>query len=695
MKGETLLEFIKKSGKPLSFKEISDAFGLKASERKKLKHTLKELLIQGKILRNRKGLYLPVKEVKLITGFFEAHRNGFGFVIPDSPKEKDVFIPPHATMGAMHGDRVVARLEQRRKREGRIIRILERAVKRIVGEVERSGPIFYIQPRKKNINQQIVIAPGDIKVKPGDIVLAEITTYQAINKPLVARILKVFEKPKSPREDIEILTYEYELPKKFPKEVVNVVEGLSLKSVSKRQFKNRVDLRELPTVTIDGENAKDFDDAVSIKKTKNGFILWVHIADVSHYVKWNSPVDVEARQRATSVYLPDRVIPMLPPALSENLCSLLPKTPRLTFTVEMHFSKSGERKETLFYPSVIQTIERMTYTSVKKILVDRDPEEIKKYKALVPHFEKMAELCEILKNKRKKRGSLDFDLPEPEVLLDIKGDPQAIIKAERNLAHFIIEEFMIAANEAVAEFLYSKNIPCLYRVHEEPESNKIQYLTRIIKNLGILKEDLKPSEFHEFIEVVKGTPYEEIVNYLILRSLKQARYSPENVGHFGLASECYTHFTSPIRRYPDLIVHRILKEFLQKGKISKERKKKLEEILPDIAIHSSRMERKADDVERQSIQIMRVWFMKEKVGEEFDGKVTMVTPEGLRVRLEEYYIEGFLPVSYMTDDFYQFDDKRYCLTGLKRKRKFTIGTPIQVRVSKVSIEDREIIFELR
>lgn len=694
MKGEDLLEFIKKSGKPLSFKEISDAFELKASERKKLKHTLKKLLIQGKILRNRKGLYLPVKEAKLITGFFEAHRNGFGFVIPDSPSEKDIFIPPHATMGAMHGDRVVVRLEQRRKREGRIIRILERAVKKIVGSVEKSGPIFYIQPRKRNINQQIVISPGDIKVKPGDIVLAEITTYQAINKPLVARILKVFEKPKTPREDIEILTYEYELPKKFPKDVANVAEELSLKTISKRQFKNRVDLRELPTVTIDGENAKDFDDGVSIKKTKNGFILWVHIADVSHYVKWNCPVDIEARQRATSVYLPDRVIPMLPPALSENLCSLLPKTPRLTFTVEMHFSKSGERKETLFYPSVIQTMERMTYTSVKKILIDRDPEEIKKYKALVPHFEKMAELCEILKSKRKKRGSLDFDLPEPEVLLDIKGDPQAIIKAQRNLAHFIIEEFMIAANEAVAEFLYSKDIPCLYRVHEEPEANKIQYLTRIIKNLGILKEDLKPSEFHEFIEVVKGTPYEEIVNYLILRSLKQARYSPENVGHFGLASECYTHFTSPIRRYPDLIVHRILKEFLQKEKISKERKKELEEILPDIAIHSSRMERKADDVEREAIQIMRVWFMKEKVGEEFDGKVTMVTPEGLRVRLEEYYIEGFLPISYMTDDFYQFDDKRYCLTGLKRKRKFTIGTQLQVKVSKVSIEEREIIFEL-
>ncbi|GAB6182429.1 ribonuclease R [Thermodesulfovibrio hydrogeniphilus] len=693
MTQEEIIEILKKSGRPVSFKEISEIFSLKASERKKLKKLLQELMSEGKIIRNRKGLYLPVREARLITGYFEAHREGFGFLIPDSPSENDVFIPPHATMGAMHGDRVVVRLEQKRRREGRVIRILERAVKRVVGTVEKAGPIFTLQPRKRNITQQIVITPSDIKIKPGDLVLAEVT-YTSGNKPPVAKVIKIFEKPKNPKEDIEILIYEYDLPKKFPSEVSSFAKNLVQKGISKREIKKRIDLRELPTVTIDGESAKDFDDAVSIKKTRKGFILWVHIADVSHYVKWDTPIDKEARNRATSVYLPDRVIPMLPPELSENLCSLLPKTPRLTFTVEMHFNNAGERTEALFYPSIIQTAERMTYTSVKKILVDRDKEEIKKYKKLVPHFEKMAELCEILKNKRQKRGSLDFDLPEPEVLLDLQGHPQAIIKAERNLAHFIIEEFMIAANEAVAEFLFENKVPSIYRVHEEPEPNKIQYLTRIIRNLGILKGDLKPKEFHEFIKLIKGTPYEEIVNYLILRSLKQARYSPENVGHFGLASECYTHFTSPIRRYPDLVVHRILRDFLEKKKISREKRKNLEEKLMEISIHSSKMERRADDVERDSIQIMRVWFMKDKVGEEFEGKVTMVTSEGLRVRLEEYFIEGFLHLSHMTDDFYQFDEYRYCLTGLKRKRKFTIGTPVNVRIAKVNIEDREIIFDL-
>lgn len=694
MNSEKILEFIKHSGRPVNFKEISDALYLKSSERKKLKKILKSLVDEGKVIRNRKGLYLTVTEAKLITGFFEAHKEGYGFVIPDSPKETDIFIPPHATMGAMHGDRVVARIEQRRKREGRIIRILERATKKVVGVIEKSGPILYIQPRKRAIHQQILLSPDSPKPKQGDIVLAEIIDYKTGNAPLVAKILKTFEKPKFPKEDIEILIYEYDLPKKFPPSVITSAKEISNKGISNRNIKNRVDLRDLPTVTIDGESAKDFDDAVSIMKTKKGFKLWVHIADVSHYVKWDSSLDIEARQRGTSVYFPDRVIPMLPPELSENICSLLPKTPRLTFTVEMHFDKAGERKESTFYPSIIKTMERMTYTSVKKILIDRDKEEIKRYKPLVPHFENMAELCEILKNKRKQRGSLDFDLPEPEVLLDIKGDPQAIVKAERNIAHFVIEEFMIAANEAVAEFLYSHKIPSLYRIHEEPETNKIQYLTKIIKNLGLLKEDLKPKQFPEFIELIKGTPYEEIVNYLILRSLKQARYSPENVGHFGLASECYTHFTSPIRRYPDLIVHRILKEFLQKGKISKERIKELEKILPDIAIHSSRMERRADSIERDSIQIMRVWFMKDKLGEDFYGRVTMVTPEGLRVRLDDFYIEGFLHLSHMVDDFYQFDEKRYCLVGLKKKRKFTIGTQLKVKVSKVSIEDREILFDL-
>lgn len=692
MNKESIIKLIQNRQKPLSFKDISDILKLKSSERKKLKKILQQLVEQGNIIRNRKGLYLPVHEIKLVTGYFESHKEGYGFVIPDLPNEKDIFIPPNATMGAMHNDRVVARVENTAKREGRIIRILDRTIKRIVGKIDKTGPIYYIQPRKKFINQQIILHPEETNLKKGQLVLAEIITYQTGNKPLIAKVIKKFEKPETPRDEIKILMYEYNLSKNFPPAVNNYVKNLSGNFILKKQSKNRKDLKEIPSVTIDGENAKDFDDAISIKKTKKGYILWVHIADVSHYVKWNTPIDLEAHRRATSIYLPDRVIPMLPPELSENLCSLIPKTPRLTFTVEIHFNNNGEKIETLFYPSLIQTAERMTYTSVKKILIDRDSEERKKYESLIPQFETMAELCELLKNKRLKRGSLDFDLPEPEILLDIQGNPEAIIKAERNLAHFIIEEFMISANESVAEFLALNNIPSIYRVHEEPEANKIKFLTRILKNLGILEStEIKPKEFSQFIALIKGSAYEEIVSYLILRSLKQARYSTENVGHFGLASECYTHFTSPIRRYPDLVVHRILKKVIQQGKLDKEN---ISEILPEIAIHSSRMEKMADEIERDSVQIMRVWFMKDRIGEEYDGKVTMVTPEGLRIRLNEFYIEGFLHLSHMTDDFYQYDEKKYCLFGLKRKKRFTIGSPVNVRVSRVDIDEREIIFDL-
>lgn len=694
MKAEEILDFIRGAGRPVSFREIADNFSLKSSARKKVKKLLRELTEEGKILITRKGLYIPLKEAKLISGYFEAHKEGYGFVIPDSPKERDIFIPPHATAGAMNGDRVVVRLEQRAKREGRVIRILERATKRVVGTVDRVGPIFYLQPRKKAGTQQIVLTQEGRAPKVGDLVLAEIVSYQRGDNPLVAKLVKILEKPKSPKEDIDILIYEYDLPRKFSSAAIEDAKKVLKRGITKRDYRDRVDLRELRTVTIDGESAKDFDDAVSIRKNKKGFILWVHIADVSHYVKWDSPIDLEASNRATSVYFPDRVIPMLPPELSENICSLLPKTPRLTFTVEIHFSNSGDVREAKFYPSVIKTQERMTYTSVKRILIDRDREEIERYGDLVEDFENMAELCEILKSKRIRRGSLDFDLPEPEILLDIKGDPQSIVRAERNLAHFIIEEFMIAANEAVAEFLHSQGIPSLYRVHEEPEHNKIQSIARIIRNLGVIKGELKPKEFSDLINLIKGTDYEEIVNYLILRSLKQARYSPENVGHFGLASSCYTHFTSPIRRYPDLVVHRILKEYLKRGKLSKQKIKLLEQRLPEIAVHSSKMERRADSVERDSLQIMRVWFMKDRVGEEFTGKVTMVTPEGLRVRLDEFYVEGFLHLSHMTDDFYQFDEKRYSIVGLRRKRRFTIGTPVRVIVSKVNLEDREILFDL-
>ncbi|MEK6673017.1 MAG: VacB/RNase II family 3'-5' exoribonuclease, partial [Nitrospirota bacterium] len=386
-------------------------------------------------------------------------------------------------------------------------------------------------------------------------------------------------------------------------------------------------------------------------------------------------------------------IPMLPKELSEDICSLKPDVERFAFTAEMDFSRDGERVGARFYPSVIKSNERMTYTSVRKILVDQDRTERERYDYLLQDFELMNELCGVLRGKRLKRGSLDFDLPEPEVLLDMQGRPESIISAERNLAHMIIEEFMIAANEAVAGYLETEGIPSLYRIHEEPDPMKLEDIMKVARPfLRQMRRALKPSDFSQLLSDIKGTPGEEIINYMVLRSLKQARYSPANVGHFGLASESYTHFTSPIRRYPDLVVHRILMEVLTKRDLSDERLKELESLLPDIAFHSSRMERMADEAEREVIGAMRVWFMKDKTGEEYTGRITGVTPYGLRVRLKDFYVDGFIHLSYMTDDFYQYNEKTISLTGRHTRRSFKIGDELKVRVDKVDMEEREIVF---
>jgi len=384
---------------------------------------------------------------------------------------------------------------------------------------------------------------------------------------------------------------------------------------------------------------------------------------------------------------------MLPRHLSEDLCSLKPKVDRCSFTVEMDFDRDGVRLNAKFYPSLISSDERMTYTSVKKIIVDQDINERDRYKYLLADFDLMGELCGILRANRLERGSLDFDLPEPEVLLDLQGNPEAIISAERNYAHMIIEEFMIAANEAVAEHIEKAGVPGIYRVHEEPDPMKLEDIIRILKPLGLSKRStLRPKDFAELLRSIKNTKEEDVINYLVLRSLKQARYSTINVGHFGLASKCYTHFTSPIRRYPDLIVHRILREITGKKKFLDKRVKELEALLPDIAFNSSRMERNAEKAERESINAMRVWFMKERVGDEFEGKVVGVTPYGIKVRLKDFYVEGFLHISALTDDFYEYNDKTMRLNGRHTKRSFRIGQELKLRLDRVDMDEREIIF---
>ncbi|KPK03039.1 MAG: hypothetical protein AMK71_00030 [Nitrospira bacterium SG8_35_4] len=684
-----LLEFLRtKSARPAGLREISSRLRISKKESRTLKRALRSLIESGDIFKTKKGLYGPSDRMNLFTGFFEAHRDGYGFIISEKQGERDLFVPPRRTMGAMSGDRVVARIESISKSEGTIVRILERGQKKIVGAFYQDKGISYVKPKGRKFPFHILVSPRErAGAQNEDMVSVEITTYPSASRPAEGKVLQVLPAVTGPELEIDIILEEYSLPRKFPAAVSAELKQLTAE-IPKRK---RKDCRNLLTVTIDGETAKDFDDAISITKTNDSFVLYVHIADVSHYVPWDSAIDLEARKRGTSVYFPGSVIPMLPEKLSNNLCSLVPKQDRLTFTVEMRFSLQGNLIARQFYPSIIHSNERMTYTSVKKILVDLDKAERSKYDNLIESFELMSELSALLRNQRTIRGSLDFDLPEPEVMLDLQGRPEAICKAERNLAHMIIEDFMIAANEAVATHLEEAEMPSLYRVHEKPDPFKLEELKPVLNAFGINVKKSANMAFHSILKkITKGTNEESLLHILLLRSLKQAKYSPENLGHFGLASQCYTHFTSPIRRYPDLIVHRVLKDSLSGKKYPDRKRKHLEEILPDIAAHSSKTERTADEAEREILSAMRAWFMKDKVGNEYQGIVSSITSHGLKIQLKDFFVEGYLHVSSMTDDYYWFDDKNYRLIGRRKKRTFSIGQEVRVRIDRVDVEEREI-----
>ena len=689
---EAVLKLLRtKTSRPVSFQEIANSLRIRKKEFRSLKRVMQTLVKSGDIHKTKKGHYGISDQMNLVTGSFDAHRDGYGFVITEKQGERDLFIPPRKTMGAMSGDKVVARVERPVRMEGSIIKVLERGQSKVIGKLCQENDIYYVKPKRKNIPFYIIINTKNRgKAQSGDTVSVEIISYPSGARPPEGKVLKVFPGIDSPSQEIELIIEENSLPRRFPPAVITETKSLT----NTIQTRKRVDCRDMLTVTIDGETAKDFDDAISISRTENGYILYVHIADVSHYIPWDSHLDIEARRRGTSVYFPGSVIPMLPERLSNDLCSLVPKQDRPTFTVEMHFDHKGTLVDKSFYTSLIHSNERMTYTSVKKILVDHDSSERNKYDYLLESFELMEELYLILRKLRIKRGSLDFDLPEPEIILDLQGRPESIISSERNMAHMIIEDFMIIANEVVASHLSHIEIPSLYRVHEKPDSAKIDELRPVFSAFGLNIKRSGDKLFHSILDQAKGTEEESLLNIMLLRSLKQAIYSSENIGHFGLASECYTHFTSPIRRYPDLVVHRILKESLGKNKLSKKKMGYLDKLLHEIAINSSNTERKAAEAERDIVNAMRVWFMKDKVGDEYTGRVTNINSHGLKIQLKDFFIEGFLNVSSLADDYYRFEEEKYRLIGRRNKRIFTVGQELNVRIDSVNIEERQIVFGL-
>ncbi|PIV23544.1 MAG: ribonuclease R [Deltaproteobacteria bacterium CG_4_8_14_3_um_filter_45_9] len=692
---QQLLELMKEEDRPLLLREILRRLGLEKEQRQKAREYLRDLVDEGKVVRIRGNRYGLPSKMNLIVGRVKAHPDGYGFVIPETEGEEDIFISSRNLKEAMHGDRVVARIESIRKKgkEGSVIRILERKTRKVVGKFMRAKNYSYIIPEDERILQEVFIPEGETKkARPNQIVVAEITQYPTERARPEGRITHILGYPDDPEVEPQIIIHKYDLPYRFTSAALKEAQNLPPAS-SSHETKGRIDLRGIPTFTIDGENARDFDDAVSIERERDGGVkLYVSISDVSHYVREETTLDNEAYLRGTSVYFPDRAIPMFPTELSNEICCLHPRVDRLTLTAELRYDENGERRGVQFYPSVIRSNERLTYTLVRKILVDGDSELKRKFKHLLPSLELMADLCQKLRRRRTERGAIDFDLPEPEVILNLQGEAEDIIRAERNLAHQIIEEFMIAANEAVAHFMEEKGFPFIYRIHEPPKKEAIDEFRRFISHLGYkMKKDSdhSPKEFQRVLSDIRGRPEERVVNQILLRSMKWAKYSAKNLGHFGLASDGYTHFTSPIRRYPDLIVHRLLKRVLSEKDV-----KIPEEVLANKAEYLSERERVAMEAEREILNRYRVRFMKDKTGEEFEGIISGVAAFGFFVELKDIFVDGLVRMTSLHDDYYQYHEKRYCLVGERTHKTFRIGDEVRVRVDRVDVERRHIDFGL-
>ena len=692
---EEILKLMREDDRPLLLREILRRLSLQKEQRQKARGLLRDLAEVGRVVRIRGNRYGLPSKMNLVVGRIKTHPDGYGFVVPEAEGQEDIFISPRNLKEAMHGDRVVARIESIRKKgkEGSIIRILERKTRKVVGKFMRAKNYFYVIPEDDRILPEVFIPEGETKrARSNQIVVAEITRYPTERARPEGRITHILGYPDDPEIDPQIVTHKYDLPSRFTSPALEEAKSLP-PAPSSYEYRNRVDLRGIPTLTIDGENARDFDDAVSVERERDGGVkLYVSISDVSHYVREGTSLDGEAYSRGTSVYFPDRAIPMFPVELSNEICCLHPKVDRLTLTAELRYDGNGERKGVRFYPSVIRSDERLTYTWVKKILVDGDPELGERFGPLLPSLDLMADLCQELRRRRTERGAIDFDLPEPEIILNLQGETEDVVRAERNLAHQIIEEFMIAANEAVAHFMEERGVPFIYRIHEPPKKEAIDEFRSFISHLGyrMRKEsDHSPKEFQKVLSDVKERPEERVVNEILLRSMKWAKYSAKNSGHFGLASDGYTHFTSPIRRYPDLIVHRLLKKVL-----SKEEMKVSEGVLAEMADHLSNRERVAMEAEREILDRYRVRFMKDKIGEEYEGIISGVAAFGFFVELKDIFVEGLVRMTSLHDDYYQYHEKKYCLVGERTHKTFRIGDEVRVRVDRVDVESRHIDFGL-
>ena len=708
-----IIQFMEESRKKsFSMEEIAEALQLQKSEDfKNLVQTVAAMEREGSILFNKKGkVKLPMQRV-LVEGTFRANERGFGFVSIDE-EEEDIYIPKESTGYAMDGDTVAIDILHAadpfsdKGAEGKVVEIRKRAVTQVVGEftlfdeaeIQETDLYGVVQPKDKKMNElKVFIGAEGVRPVDGSIVIVEITHYpeKGYSKSLEGLVKKVVGHKNDPGMDILSIVVANGIPTKFEEATLAEADAVP-DAIDPAQFPERRDLREQLIVTIDGADAKDLDDAVTVRKLANGnFFLGVHIADVSYYVTENSALDKEAFERGTSVYLTDRVIPMIPQRLSNGICSLNPHVPRLTMSCEMEIDSSGKVIKHEIFQSIIQTTERMTYQAVNEILEDQEPETMVRYASLVPMFKEMAELHQILEAMRVRRGAVSFEDREAKVLVDEAGHPQDILLRERGVGERLIESFMLAANETVAEHFNKRRLPFIYRIHEEPKEEKMRRFFDFASALGIVvkqtKGSITPKDLQKVVEDVADKPEAMVVNTMLLRSMQQAKYSEDNYGHYGLAADYYTHFTSPIRRYPDLIVHRLIRSYSTDP--SESNQEKWEQNLPDIALHSSQMERRAVEAEREVDALKKAEFMADKVGEEFDGIISSVVKFGLFVELPNT-IEGLIHITALKQDYFHYLENHLAIVGERTGQTFKIGQKVRIKVIKADPETREIDFEL-
>lgn len=695
---ETIYQFIcDELYVPMKAKEIAAVLSVPKEMRKELQEVLDELLAEGRIEVSVKGKYKK-SEGKYLVGTFTAHPRGFGFVSIEG-EDADIFIPEKAVNGVFHMDTVQVEVVSEtsgKRREGKIIKILERGVVQIVCTYEKSKTFGFAVPDNPKFGSDIFIPQERSKgAVSGHKVVVEITDYGKEGKKPEGKVVEILGHINDPGTDILSIVRAYNLSVEFSERILKQVENVS-NEVSTADMAGRMDLRDWQTVTIDGEDAKDLDDAITLTREGEYYQLGVHIADVTNYVQEHSALDVEALKRGTSVYLVDRVIPMLPHKLSNGICSLNAGENRLALSCIMTIDKKGNVIDHNIAETVIKVDRRMSYTSVKKILEDQDEAEIREYEELVPMFERMEELAAILRKKRMSRGSIDFDFPETKIILDEQGRPVEIKPYERNVATKIIEDFMLIANETVAQDYFWQELPFVYRTHENPDTEKIKKLSTFINNFGytmkIGQDEIHPKELQKLLTKIDGTPEEALISRLTLRSMKQAKYATVSTGHFGLATPYYCHFTSPIRRYPDLQIHRIIKDNLR-GRMNAKRIAHYEKILPEVAKHSSETERVADEAERETEKLKKVEYMSGHIGEIFTGVISGVTEYGFYVELPNT-IEGMVHVTTLTDDYFHYSADAYELVGEVTNIHYKLGQKVSVMVMETDKIMRTIDFRL-